>query len=101
MTILQIEHLVPNYNGWKKAFDSDPIDRKKSGVKRYRIYKLSEDPNYVIVDLVFDHIDNALLTLNALKKLWSNVEGTVMINPKTRILDMVDENEYEVPSISR
>lgn len=34
MLILQIEHKVPNYEGWKKAFDSDPISRKKSGVKR-------------------------------------------------------------------
>lgn len=94
MTILQIEHHVPNYDGWKKAFDSDPIDRRKSGVKRYRIYRLSEDPNYAIIDLVFDNIDNALLTLNALKKLWGNVEGTVIINPKTRVLDIVDEKEY-------
>ena len=28
MYILQIEHPVPNYEGWKKAFDSDPVNRK-------------------------------------------------------------------------
>jgi hypothetical protein len=31
MIIHQIEHKVPNCDGWKKAFDSDPIDRKNPG----------------------------------------------------------------------
>lgn len=94
MTILQIEHQVPNYDGWKKAFDSDPIDRKKSSVKRYRIYRLTDDPNYVVIDLEFDNLNNAQMALVALKNLWSKVEGTVMVNPKTRILDVVDFKEY-------
>ena len=94
MTILQIEHQVPNYDGWKKAFDSDPIDRKKSGVKRYRVYRQTDDPNYVVIDLEFDDHNNAEEALNALKDLWSKVEGTVMVNPKTRILDVVDFKEY-------
>ena len=94
MTILQIEHQVPNYDGWKKAFDSDPIDRKKSGVKRYRVYRPTDDPNYVVIDLEFDDHNNAEEALNALKGLWSKVEGTVMVNPKTRILDVVDFKEY-------
>jgi hypothetical protein len=94
MTILQIEHQVPNYDGWKKAFDSDPIDRKKSGVKRYRVYRPTEDSNYVIIDLEFDDFNSAQMALNALKNLWNKVEGTVMVNPKTRLLDVVDSKEY-------
>jgi hypothetical protein len=94
MTILQIEHQVPNYDGWKKAFDSDPIDRKKSGAKRYRVYRPTDDSNYVIIDLEFDDFNNAQMALNALKNLWNKVEGTVMVNPKTRLLDVVDSKEY-------
>lgn len=94
MTILQIEHKIPNYDGWKKAFDSDPIDRKKSGVKRHRVYRPTDDPNYVVIDLEFDNLDSAQIALGALKNLWSKVEGTVMTNPKTRILDVVDFKEY-------
>jgi hypothetical protein len=94
MTVLQIEHHVPNFNGWKKAFDNDPIDRKKSGVKRFRVYRPADDPNYVIIELEFDHIDNAQKALSALKNLWSKVEGTVMTNPKTRILEVVESKEY-------
>ena len=28
------------------------------------------------------------------EKLWDKVEGTVMINPQTRILDIVESVEY-------
>ena len=38
MTTFRIEHKIARYDGWKKAFDSDAINRKQSGVKRYRIY---------------------------------------------------------------
>ena len=94
MTTLQIEHKVPNFDGWKKAFDSDPIDRKKSGVRRYRIFRLTEDPNYVIIELEFDNQNDAEATLVALRNLWGKVEGTVMVHPQSRILDVVESIEY-------
>ena len=94
MPILQIEHNVPNHDGWKKAFDSDPIDRKKSGVKRYRIYRPIEDSNYVVIDLEFENLHDAQSTLAKLRNLWNRVEGTVMVNPQARILDIVESFEY-------
>ena len=36
-TILHIEHSVPDFGGWRKTFDSDPLGREKSGVRRYRV----------------------------------------------------------------
>ncbi len=87
---LQIEHKVPNYEGWKKAFESDPIDRKKSGVLRYSIFRPVDDSNYVIIDLEFDSIKEAEETLATLRKLWTNVEGKIMMDPKTRILDRIE-----------
>ncbi len=45
MYLLQIEHHVTNFNGWKKAFDDDPVGRKKSGVRRYQILRPIDDPN--------------------------------------------------------
>ena len=83
---LQIEHKVPNFEGWKKAFDSDPVNRKKSGVRNYKIFQPVNDPNYVIIDLEFDNLKEAGDTLAALRKLWIDVEGKVMMNPQTRIL---------------
>jgi hypothetical protein len=94
MIVLRIEHKVPNYDGWKKAFDSDPVGRKKSGVRHYHIYRPTDDPNYVIVDLAFDTLSDAEAMLAALRKLWNQVEGTVMTGPKTRILDIIESREY-------
>ena len=90
MIILRIEHKITNYEGWKKVFDSDPIDRKKSGVKSYRIYKPTDDPNYIIIDLEFEKVTEAEGALDSLRKLWSKVEGTVMFNPQTRIFNADD-----------
>ena len=94
MTVLQIEHKVSNYNGWKKAFDSDPINRKQSGVRRHRIYRPFDDANYVIIQLEFESLHEAEETLAALRKLWTKVEGTVMVNPQTRMLDIAEAIEY-------
>jgi hypothetical protein len=94
MPILQIEHKVPNFDGWKKAFDSDPIGRKISGVRRYRIFRPTDDPNYVIVGLEFDTLQEAEATLAALRKLWIEAEGKVMVDPQTRMLDIVESIEY-------
>jgi len=94
MTILHIEHPVPDYNGWKKAFDSDPIDRKKSGVRRYQILRPINDPNYVMIDLEFDTPGQAEALLAAMRAVWSAVEGTIMYNTQVRIVEAVETKEY-------
>ena len=94
MPILRIEHKVPNFDGWKKAFESDPAGRQKSGVRRYRIYRPLDDPNYVIIDLEFDNLNDAQAMLADLRKLWNKVEGTVMVNPQTQMLDIVESVTY-------
>ncbi len=87
---LQIEHKVQGFDGWKKAFESDPINRKKAGVRRYEIFRPCDDQNYVIIDLEFDNLKDAEDTLVALRNLWTKVEGVVMMNPKIRILDLIE-----------
>jgi hypothetical protein len=93
MIVLQIEHNVSSYDGWKKAFDNDPINRKKSGVKRYQVYQSVEDPNYVVIDLYFDSLEESAHALTALQKLWFKVQGTVMVNPKARMLNVTETIE--------
>jgi ribosomal protein L35AE/L33A len=95
MIVLQIEHLVPDFAGWKKAFDSDPVDRKQSGVRAYRISRTTDNPNYVIIELEFDNLPEAEKMLGNLKKLWSQVEGKVMMNPQSRIIETIESIEYD------
>lgn len=91
---LQIEHPVPNYEGWKKAFDSDPVGRTQGRVISYKILRKVDDPNYVIIDLDFDKLTEAEAFLVSLRKLWNRVEGTVMMNPQARVLEEVESKMY-------
>ena len=90
MPTLQIQHEVPNYDGWKKVFDSDPINRKRSGVTSYRIYRPKDDHSLVIVDLDFETDEQLNAALQALQGLWSKVQGTVMMNPTTKIFEILE-----------
>ena len=94
MIVLQIEHPVPDYKNWKKAFDDDPVNRKQSGVRRYKIFRQSDNPNYVIIELEFDTMDAAENLLTALRQLWKQVEGKVMTEPKARIIEIAESKEY-------
>ena len=94
MPILRIEHPVPDFDGWKKAFDNDPVGREQSGVRRYQILQSIDDPNYVMIDLEFDTKDQAEALLAAMRQVWSRVEGQVMWNPQARIVKVVESKEY-------
>jgi hypothetical protein len=94
MHILQIEHAVPDYDGWKNAFDSDPVGRKESGVRRYRIARPLDDPHYVQIDLEFDTAAEAEALLAKLRPMWARIEGTVMSSPQARIVEVVEATEY-------
>jgi hypothetical protein len=94
MYMLRIEHPVPNYEGWKQAFDSDPVGREKSGVRRYQILRPIDDPNYVLIDLEFETIDQAEALLAAMRVVWGRVEGTIMMNPQTQIVEAMETKAY-------
>jgi hypothetical protein len=93
MTILQIEHIISDFDVWKKAFDSDPINRKKNGVVRYSILQPVDNPKYIMIDLEFNNLKNAEDSLLELQKLWGKVEGKLIMNPKTRIVNKIESVE--------
>ena len=94
MIVLQIEHSVADYGYWKKAFDIDPVNRKQSGVKRHRIFRQSDNPNYIVFELEFDTLNEAKNLLAALQKVWKQIEGKVILGPKARIIELAEEQEY-------
>ena len=94
MYILRIEHPVADFNGWKKAFDSDPVGREKSGVRRYRVLRPIDDAKYVMIDLEFDTADQAQALLAAMRVVWGRVQGKIMLNPQARIVEAVDTKGY-------
>jgi hypothetical protein len=94
MYILRIEHPVPDFDGWKQAFDSDPVGREKSGVRRYQVLRPIDDANYILIDLEFDTESQAEALLAAMRVVWGRVEGTIMMNPKARIVEVVETKVY-------
>jgi ribosomal protein L35AE/L33A len=90
MYMLRIEHPVPDYEGWKKAFDSDPVGRRKMGVLRHQIHRPVDNPQYVMIDLELNSREQAEALLAALRNVWARVEGQVMTNPTARIVEVVE-----------
>ncbi len=94
MYLLRIEHHVPDYASWKRAFDGDPLGRKGAGVRRYRILRAVEDRHYILIDLEFDTRAEAEKMLSALGRLWGQVEGTVIENGSVRIVEVTEAVEF-------
>lgn len=94
MYILRIEHPVHDFDGWKRAFDSDPVGREKSGVRRYRILRPVDDAHYVMIDLEFDTRTQAEALLAAMRVVWGRVEGKIVLNPQARIVEAAETREY-------
>jgi hypothetical protein len=92
--MLRIEHPVADYDGWKTAFDSDPVGRERSGVRRYQVLRPVDDPKYVMIDLEFDTVSQAEAVLAAMREVWGRVEGTIMTHPKWRIVEVTETKEY-------
>jgi hypothetical protein len=90
MPVVRIEHSVPSFDKWKQAFDRDPADRKGSGVRRYQILRLQNEPNYVMIDLEFDNTAEAEAFVQKMQRIWEGPAKGVMLNPRARIADFVD-----------
>jgi hypothetical protein len=55
---------------------------------------LINDPKYVTMDLEFDTADQAEALLAAMRVIWSRMQGTVVMGPSARILEMAESKEY-------
>ena len=93
MPIVRIERSVPNFEKWKQVFDSDPADRRGSGVRRYQILRLQEEPNHVMIDLEFGSTGEAETFLRTMQRIWGGPGKAVMQNPSGRIADVVEVKE--------
>jgi hypothetical protein len=70
--MIQFEHATKDFTMWKAAFDRDPIDRRGLGVRRHRVYRALDDPNYVVGELEFDTTAEAQACRDALCALGNS-----------------------------
>lgn len=94
MYTLQIQHQIPSYEGWKAAFDSDPVDRKGSGVRRCRILRPIDNPDDVMIELDFETSAQAEALLSSMRGVWANVQGALVMDPTVRILEVAETVDY-------
>lgn len=96
MPTVHIEHQIREFDTWKAAFDSDPAGRQQSGVRRYRVLRPIDDPNYIIIDLDFDGSSEAQAFLAAMRNVWRSPRAASALigSPQARILEAVESEEY-------
>jgi hypothetical protein len=94
MTTLRIGHAVPDFDGWKRAFDSDPAGRERSGVRRYQVSRPIDDQNYVMIDLEFDTVATAEGMLATMRQVWAGGGSAVSSDQRARIVEVVETKEY-------
>jgi hypothetical protein len=90
MHTLRIEHRVQDYDRWKQVFDSDPADRKGSGVRAYRVMRAVDDPDLVLIDLDFDTVDAAQAMHQKMLGIWEGPGKAVMVSPTARVVESVE-----------
>ncbi len=92
MPVLQIEHPVRDFDTWKAIFDGGHERREVGRVRRYRLYRPVDDPNYIAVDLEFDSRVEAEAFKLGLEELWRSPQATPLLggSPRARIVDIVE-----------
>jgi hypothetical protein len=97
--VVIVEHPVgrgpfSDFDGWKRAFDSDPVDRRGHGVRRHWVYRTPES-DYVVIGLEFDSLEEARAFKedldSALGGVWSalGVDGSA-----ARVLEETESVAY-------
>ncbi|MBI3205741.1 MAG: hypothetical protein HYZ29_29660 [Myxococcales bacterium] len=93
MVTLRIQHSVPTFDSWKRAFDADPVGRKGGGARRYSIHRSVSDPNFVMIDLEFETVVEADAFLEKLRGLWRGAAQAVMLNPQAWVVETVKSTD--------
>jgi hypothetical protein len=96
MPTLQFEHAIKDFEMWKAAFDRDPIDRRRLGVRRHRVYRPVDDPHYIVGELEFDTAAEAQACADALHELWNSRQAAPALlgAPQLRIVETVEDRGY-------
>jgi hypothetical protein len=63
-------------------------------VRRYQILRPVDNPNDVMIDLEFDTLDQAEALLAAMRRVWGQVEGTIIMNPQAQIVEGMETKIY-------
>jgi hypothetical protein len=94
MYLLNYWHTVPDYAEWKKVFDTDPLDREGSGIRRYTITRPVDDEHTVIGELEFDSLGDAETFAGRLRKVWESLGSKVVADAGLRITEVLERKQF-------
>jgi hypothetical protein len=80
MYVLNFWHTVTDYGEWKKIFDTDPLGRQASGVRRVTIERPVGAENMVVGHLEFDSLGEAETFAGRLQEVWKGPAGSTVSN---------------------
>ena len=89
MPILHIEHAISDFEVWQQAFKRFDGVRQQAGVRRHHVRRPIDDPQYVVIDLDFDTVEQAEGFRSFLhENVWSSSAGSPALvgSPETKIL---------------
>ena len=93
MYVLNYWHSTPDYAAWKKVFDSDPLGRAASGIRRYTIERPAGDEHTVIGHLEFDTIAEAETFAGRLEEVWKGTASQVVSNAGHNITEVLEQKQ--------
>ncbi len=94
MYVLNYWHTTPDYAEWKKVFDTDPLGREASGVRRYSIERPLDDEHTVIGELEFDSLAEAETFAGRLQEVWNGLGSRVVSNAGHRITEVLEQKHF-------
>ena len=93
MYVLNYWHTVSDYGEWKKVFDSDPLGRAASGVRRLSIERPLAEQHTVIGELEFDSLGEAETFAGRLQEVWRGPGSSVVSHAGLRITEVLVNQE--------
>jgi len=94
MYVLNYWHTVSDYGEWKRIFDTDPLGREASGIRRYSIERPLDDEHTVIGELEFDTLGEAETFAGRLEEVWRGIAGETVSNAGHRITEVVEQKQF-------
>jgi hypothetical protein len=87
---LRMRYELDDYDAWRQLFDRDPLDRRGSGVRSYRISRDVDNDAAVLVDLEFGTVDEATAFRARLKDLLSDPATPAMARAETIVTETTE-----------
>ena len=77
----------------EELFDSDPLGREASGVRRFSLERPLDDEHMVVGELEFESLSEAETFAGRLQEVWKGLAGSVVSNAGYRITEVLENRE--------